>query len=462
MRKVALSTVLLVGAIAPASASASERAIAVPFSAESPALAGERVMWTQLRAGGGLGVWAQTPGTMAKRVHAVAPPPSGFVVGRLAASPTRVILGTTAAPRTGVGAHDVYLGLPGAALELLQHCTEGPPYSVDVWEDAYVHRTCTDAEETGQVEITDLASPPLSPARTVGEWGFLSRIAGRYVTWIEGNWSPGASVVNADDIVVYDRVEDREVYRLTPAEVPGFVYSLAIQEDGKVAVSYHEGRSGLNSTLVGWASPEEPFIHPVPLPVRGEYMARMAKDLVAFHGGKSLDFTIQHAYVGVSDLAGNAHTIAKNTDAHPLQETFDFDGAQLVWRELGCQTARLVVRSVTAPGTAPGGATDCPLRLHRPAVVNEKTATLRFDCGAFPTPCEFSATLRLTGREKRLAGKTKRSTRNPVHINLTPTAVRRIKRHGSLAVNARVHLYARPNYRHEQIREGRLRLSLGS
>lgn len=105
--------------------------------------------------------------------------------------------------------------------------------------------------------MRDTAAEPLSPARSVGLGGVGVRIAGRYVAWLDGPYRdvPGSVY----DIVVYDRMTDGELYRVSRNELDGSPISLDVQEDGKVALRL-AGRQGTPAGKV--------FFRPNPVRVR--------------------------------------------------------------------------------------------------------------------------------------------------------------------------------------------------
>ena len=174
---------------------------------------------------------------------------------------------------------------------------------MDVSGDAYVYRQC-DAE-LGHVEIRDPGAVPSS--RSVGSGGYGARISGRYVAWLGGAYS--YTFGNTVDVVVYDRFVGQEVYRLPRADIPGTIHGLDVQDDGKVAIAYENGTTDLNPVVVGWASPQEPRLHRLPLPPRGEYGLRIAGDQIAYQAGVARNFTIQRADVGIVDLAGRTRLV---------------------------------------------------------------------------------------------------------------------------------------------------------
>lgn len=452
-----LAAVLVVAAaVLPIAAAAQTGKIVTEWFASSPVLVGDRALWMQ-SGDQGPELWSGAPGRRPVRVQLVSR--GGLSTSRLAASSSLALVTIFGyADRWPGGLEpdhvDHFLGPPSGPLERITHCTsrEGALRSGDVWGEAYAYRQCDDAD--GHVEIRDTGTPALSPARSVGVGGYGVRIAGRFVAWLEQTYDYDRYGGRAEAVVVYDRVADREVYRLTPEDVPGVVHAIDLQEDGKLALAFDVPGRGGRAQTVGWASPAEPRIHRVKMPRPGEYDVRIAGDRVAFHGGWTRSFTIQHSYLGVADLAGNVKIVARNTTAFVWHERFDFDGERVAWTEVGCKQRRIVVRDVSRGGIAPGSAKVCPLRLKRRPSVRGGVATFHFGCGAFRPKCLFDTTLALPGRGRASAGDG--VDENPVRIRLTKAARRILKREGSLRVNAR--LFVTDNAGVEHVRRGKIRL----
>ena len=416
-------------------------------------LAGDRVLWTQ-SVGTTVDVWSGAPGRPVERVERVPfdPRGQGSVLSWFAASPSLALLSRFAFEEGGWDSGPVpaftdhQVGPVGGPLESVAWCVGGnalvPLRPADVWGEAYVYRECDQGR--GHVELRDTAAEPMSPARALGQDGYAPRIAGRFVAWV------------VDDIVVYDRVADAEVYRVPRA---GGLRALDLQEDGKVAFAV-EPDSPSGEVVVGWASPEEPYLHPLALPRRRMYDVRIAGDRIAFQGGRPVP--IQHvprADVGIASLDGTFRVVASNTDALRYHESFDFDGERLVWLEFGCEQRRLVVRDADAAGTAPGGATKCRLRLLRRPAVRRGVALLHIGCGAYKSPCGFRTDLRLVGHGGGRASDTTYSDNNPVRARLTARARRLFRRHGMLRVRATVRLF--DDDARLQIRRATIRLRRG-
>lgn len=415
--------------------------IETPGVAEKPKLAGESTLWAQERVDGSLELWSGEPGARTDRIQRFAFDPIGSygrLEGDLAASPSLAFLTTYALDSAegrglSVSFSDHYVGPTGAQPEWLTRCgSHGRIRSGDVWGEAYAYRQCDDTY--GHVEVRDEAAMPLSPPRAVGVGGFGVRIAGRFVAWLDGRYSRFGDPYAA--VVVYDRVADTEVYRL-PADL-GAIQSFDIEEDGKVAVAFDPRGEG--DDVVGWASPAEPWVHPLPLRPRALYDVRIVGDRIAFQTGNTVSAGwVREADVGVVDLGGNVSWLAGGTDAFLMDESFDYDGKRLLWRELSCEERRLVIRDVDASGKARRPATRCPLRMLRPATVRRGVARFHFDCGAYKPPCGFRTELHIAGRGGGRASKTVESG-NPVRARLTQRARRLLRKHSSLKVRATVRL----------------------
>lgn len=335
--------------------------------------------------------------------------------------------------------YEQYAGPAGGPLERLARCPGSRETfrSIDVSGDAYVYRQCDD--DRGHVEVRDIGAAPSSPSRSVGDGGFGARIAGRYVAWLDGQYST-SSLANGTDIVVYDRVLDREVYRIPNTQLPGLIQSLDLQEDGKVAFAFGPSPSD-DDVVLGWASPDEPHVHRLLLPAMDSYDIHMTGDEIAFQRGKAPNYVVQNAAIGITNLAGDARILARHTDDYIGQESFDFDGMRLVWRELGCERPRLVVRDAGAAGST-NGSGPCPLRMKRRPAYKRGVATFFLSCGALAAPCSFHVQLRTTGAKSRRVGQSEPAgSENPIRVRLTRKARKLIARRGSLHLRVSASLF---------------------
>jgi hypothetical protein len=462
MKKTFTTAVALL-ALAPAGAAAQDASFKPAGFAGTPALAGERVLWT-LGPGLNVELWSGTAGASPVRVQTFAPeaPPGGrqYLSATLAASPSLAAVTAFAYRDIGPGAGrqpeytEQYVGPPGGPLERVAWCPaeQNQVRSADVSGEAYVYRQCDEGE--GHVEIRDFGAEPLSGSAAVGRGGYFARIAGRYVAWLDGVWQP-ETVSNTADLVVYDRVAGTEVYRVGREDIGRTLHSLDVQSDGKIAFSYETDARSEDRVVGGWASPAEPYVHRLPLPERGEYDVKIVDDRIAFQAGHSQGFTIQHADIGLSDLSGNTRLLARRTDAYVFNESFDYDGERVTWSEYGCERRRLVVRAVNEPGTAKGAPRNCPLRMLAKPRVTRGVAVFRFGCGGFLRPCSFMATLRAAGRKVGHIGR-ERAARNPVRVRLSRAGRRVLEQRGSLRVELTVRLMAPTG--HEQVRRKTVRL----
>jgi hypothetical protein len=219
-----------------------------------------------------------------------------------------------------------------------------------------------------------------------------------------------------------------------------------------VAFAFAAVRAG-EQQVVGWASPAEPHVHRLPLAPSQNYDVHIAADRIAFERGRDSrgDFAIQDAEVGLSDLAGHTQIVARHADDYPSQESFDYDGQHLLWRQLGCEHPELVIAAVDAQ-PSPGGARHCPLKLLRPPTYRHGTVSFRFDRGAFELPCTFDVWLRTPGAHGRAVGTNVpgRGSTNPVNIELTRAARLTLARRGRIRLAVKVRL-SDANFR-QQIR----------
>lgn len=425
-------------AVAAASISTSE----IPFV---PSFAGNHVVWIAERAGGGVELRRAQVGGRPETVQTFAPRipfKPRFLVTTLAASDARALLvahayegGFQGGPRSMYV--DWFTGPPAGPLDRIDTCP-GERYpgqvfttlrSVDVSGSAYAYRRCDDG--LGHVEIRDDGTPPLSPARAVGTGGAGARIAGRYVAWLDGGYGE-QSPNNAADIVVYDRVDGTEVYRVPRAQIPGFVTSLDLQDDGKVAFTYALSAKHFFPRAVGWASAAEPRVHRLTAPANRLYDVRIGSDTIAYESESEFIASGRDTRIETSDLAGNARVVVTGADDYSSNEGFDFDGQRLLWRQLGCKRWRLVTHDV-ADGPVAFKPLHCKLRVFRRPVVKRGRVTLRLGCAPLARPCDFAVTLR-TPKGRKVGSVEGRS---PLRVPLTRYALTRLARRGVLRAQVR-------------------------
>jgi hypothetical protein len=156
------------------------------------------------------------------------------------------------------------------------------------------------------VQVRDLANPPNSPRRSVGRGGMSARIAGRYVTWLDGEYDPNLNEAGAYDVVVYDRVDDREVYRIPGAAMRGRVAALDHDSKGNLVVALSRAQAGHRTTLtLAWASLTKPSLHRLPLPASEFYDVRINDGVIAFERRGATSGPVESAVVGLTDLTGH-------------------------------------------------------------------------------------------------------------------------------------------------------------
>lgn len=241
---------------------------------------------------------------------------------------------------------------------------------------------------------------PSTPDRTVeGVEGPVS-IAGRYAAWAE-----------ARDVVVYDWQAGTEAYRVrgvVSESLSSFdIESVDIQADGKVAFVYPVVVDESVPSRVGWASLDEPFLHPVRLREGPSYFVRLAGDTIAFARGPG--FPTARAELGVVGLFGGERTLVSPVEQEFFGVLFDFDGARLTWQTRTCDGARVSVATVADLTARPQLAQleRCPLVVYgRPRVTRRGHVALRLDCTGFNASECFHRGLRIrTARTERLGGR---------------------------------------------------------
>lgn len=416
-----------------------------------PLIAASDIVWIERVAGGGVVVKAMASNAHTPRTVLHRDPPVAHRLDPLmAAAPGRLAIeldlaGTT--PSTGRSTAGSFTGPLDGPFEELPLCLPSQLLDLAVTESAVAYHSRTEGA-CRQFVVRDLATPPAHPPRELDRDAFALRLAGRYVAWLERAGSVGFSP-DLSDIVVYDRIEDRELYRvdhrMLPA--PGVIVGLDLQTDGKVAfVSYRaqQTRRGLiNSGLVGWASAAEPRPHILGLPARRHYEVRIAGDTIAFLGSNTTRSfepraPIVDGELGLADLSGRSRIHRRPVESSVFAETFDFDGERLTWAELTCKG--MVLRSAPARRVVPRRALRCPLTFSTPPRVRSSgVVSFVLDCRGLSRACGAERVI-FESRGRRVATSRPRRgglLRRAHTARLSSAARLKLRSRGALRLEAR-------------------------
>ena len=228
-------------------------------------------------------------------------------------------------PANGCGnSLNVLTGGVGSPLHAIEHCEGFPPWllgGVDVSGRLAAFPRCD-----GKLIVRDLSGS--QPDLVLGIETHSGRIVGRYVAWIEGPYDPASSPRNAASIVVYDRRAAAVAYTIPHGEIAGQVRSLALQGDGRIAVSFDPKPDDARvQAVVKWASPDHPHLRRVPVPIRPYYLLRIAGGRIAFLRAKN-NPDAPNDEIGVSKLDGRTQLITKHA---ALVSDLDFDGRTVAY-----------------------------------------------------------------------------------------------------------------------------------
>lgn len=362
-----------------------------------PRFAGESVVWAEpdARNGGYRLVTGLADGST-RELTRVEGPGRGLGFGTfVAASSTQVLVDQAfqeTAPLNPERPEDGTFRLVGGNLE--QVGPGGRVRNLDVSGDAAIFPA-----DHLDVTIRDFGPSP-TPTRTVRAEGPVS-IAGRYAAWAQGA-----------DIVVYDWRAGAEAYRIRGVvSPPNLVESVGVQEDGKVAFGYAVTVAERASHRVGWASPAEPFVHPLALPDDAPYHVRLVGDGVAYL--RRSNFEGARGELGVAGLSGGAQTLVRPVES--AGDQFDFDGTRLVWQTRTCDSPKVSVASLDELAARPrlGRLPRCALVIrNRPRVTRSGHVVFRFDCTGLAVGCFYQALRVRTARRERLGGRRIRKGRS--------------------------------------------------
>lgn len=417
-----------------------------------PVFAGDQVLWGEQRPDRGITLVAAEP---AGERRSLAEFPNEMRGGRLtvsslAASSLRIGIAIRFRPPPcikcgGSAEASVFTGGIDRPFErVADRCAIGNPMrDLDVSGDALVARdsACVYSvqEFGGDAESTSLQLP--SDIRA-------PRIAGRYVAWLSKH-----QMFEGSDVVVFDRVSGLEVYRVDARHFPNRVVGLDLQEDGKVAVVYERVFRRRDGTYtggerVGWASPQEPWLHRLPLKLAGHYAVRLADDRIAFIRGKSR--AVVNGEIGVTNLNGRGRILGFPVDDEAFIERFDFDGQRVAWVQAGCQNAVIRVQPISAPAQIGRARSGCRLLFtHPPKLVRRDLVRVVLDCRGFRGKCGAErVTLRTAGRVRTERGRRRtmwlgtgrtrprRDLRRLIDVPLSRAGVELLRRRGRLRVRA--------------------------
>lgn len=250
-------------------------------------------------------------------------------------------------------------------------------------------------QDSDEVIVRDFGQP--SSSTRIANPGLGLEVAGRYVAW-----------VTPAEVVVYDYAAMRETYRLPRPDGGGLS---DLQPDGKVALTFKANDGPPPERGLGWASPSEPFLHPLPVPPAPVWAGIELRDdvLVYERSRGSLAQTVRGDLGFVPLGGGEARTLAQSVEtAVGTDALFDFDGRRVAWLDRTCARARVHVALLSDLVEKPRGAPSrrCRLRLaDRPRVTRQGDLRVRVSCAGFRRDCKvFGATVRLA-RTYRLGGK---------------------------------------------------------
>jgi hypothetical protein len=358
-----------------------------------PALGGDGVAWVERRSGGAEVRLARFGGPV-RQIQVLDESESRVGFAPMEASSSRVLVAPhrfQGGPRLyHFAGTDVFAGAWGEPLRQVRPlCEAGGDISTDVDGDLIAYLRCApDPVPSGYTRtaiVTDFSSDPPN-SQTVENAGFGLRVAGRYLAWLERYRPPGAVYALPYDVVVYDRVAGKLVYRIRAAALKEGVRSFDLQADGKLAIAFavYPHRYGQAVTRVGWASPVAPKLHVLPLPAAQSYSVRIANNTIAFARSRDPSGSVVNAKVGIATLGGRFRTIVRNAEVSQWFLGFDYDGRRIAWLSYGCSTARVEYLDASAqsgPGLHRQG---CRLTFLRPpTILNGKTLKVDVDCFGF-------------------------------------------------------------------------------
>ncbi len=383
-----------------------------------PRLAGDRVVWAEAGAGGGFALFERgLEGGPADRLFATAGPRA--VSLSLEASSEQVVLHRTLfdqsaqplfGPREPVSLGSTRIPRGGSPEQISEGCGLCVD-AVDVSGSIAIYPAATQRN----VFIRDFGAT--STTQEVGGVEAVPRVAGRYAAWAAGR-----------DVVVYDTVDRREVFRVAGVGRSdgafGNVDALDIQSDGTIVFAAESTRGGQAQNRLAWASPEEPFVHDLGVGGPVGFSVRIADDQVVYSRTRTasfdrrLDLGTNHTEIGVVPLSGRARTVVR-----PAGPDFDFADGRVGWQRRACRGVQIGISDLASLLAAPrlDGPRRCRLQLRSRPRVRRGGLRIPFSCVGFEADCFVQAISVRTGRGYTLNG---RRVRKGTKLNVRGAAPR--------------------------------------
>lgn len=442
----------LAGTAPPLVAQTGDIAASRVFPVFGPRLAGENVLWTVPRRDRGYVVKRGAPtANGAERVLTTVGGRFSRATLSWVASPELLLVEQTVAtvdpPPEGGSVKRLGIArvLPGGGLESLRPGSFRRTFgNFDVDGSIAVFP----ANESSDAAIVRDFSRDRSTALRIDGTAPGLRIAGRYIAW------------NAEKaVVVFDYVAMSEIYRVARPVRGGLV---DLQPDGKVALAYQTAAGPPSERGVGWASPSEPFLHPLPASsAEGFAGVQLRNDVIVFErpSGNALKETRPGDLLTVPLNGGESKVLARSVENATGLSTdllFDFDGSRVAWLDRTCGGARVRVALLSdlilRPRRAP--TRRCRLRFaSRPQLTRQGDLRFRVSCVGFRRDCKvLGATLHLArsyrvGRKwlrrgTRLSAKRRRigGLSSVGRFRISPQSTRLLRRPGSVRLRLTVRM----------------------
>lgn len=430
--------VLIVLAFTAGAAAASTDSAGSYLPINGPMIAGPALGWTQYRSDGSYALRVHAADGGVKTAYSQTPGRGEQIRVALAGGPPGFLLQQTTGPQSPspAGPRDtasVFVPLAGSASRIGSCMPDacGLP-SVDISGSFAVHY----GPGADTVSVQDLtgAGPPVS----ITGVGLRPRIAGRYL-----------SLEIYNGVVVYDWRARREVYRIS-ALVQAHARAVDIQDDGKIVLVYGVQERGRPYERVGWASPQQPYLHATALRRLPSYAAEIENDQIYFVR-KTERNVLARGELGRVSLAGGASILVRGVssaaeDLDEPDEQFDVAGDRVAWLDRSCRGFGVGSGSISGLAARPLaiGHAHCRLRVRgRTSVVRGRLRGF-YDCVGLERGCgledvAFRAWLP-GGRKGPLLGPLSFEGGNRISAKLSARGRRYLRRPGAqrVVIQARV------------------------
>ena len=225
--------------------------------------------------------------------------------------------------------------------------------------------------------------------RRLPDGAYGVRVAGDFVAWIDGVELLATS--SSRSMVIARRSDGTEVFRSPAGALPGRVFDVDLQEDGRLAVLYKDESGDRLSARVAIATPGQAGFTVLP--------QSFVVGRVLIKGGRVVGVVRNRRKqrIGIVDLARSAEVeVSPFIVGDDMSDAFDYDGSRLAVAEERCAGVRILV--VEALQAQPRSPKSCKLELDRAPVLTRRGIRVDVGCVGRGIDCSFRVSAYRSGR----------------------------------------------------------------